>query len=68
MVELKNELNIQQPFIVENGAAVYLPLDYFELKPIGCTKVGAYWCYAFASPLSSLLSDLDSLSSEYQSL
>lgn len=67
VVELKNELNIQQPFIVENGAAAYLPVDYFELKPIGCTQVGAYWCYAFASPLSNLLSDLDSLSSEYKS-
>jgi len=30
VVELKNELNIQQPFIVENGAAAYLPVDYFD--------------------------------------
>ena len=66
VVEIKNELNIQQPFIVENGAAVFIPQSYFELKPIGCKEVGGYWCYALASPLSSLLSDLDSLDAQYK--
>jgi D-glycerate 3-kinase len=66
VVEIKNELNIQQPFIVENGAAVFIPQNYFELKPIGCKEVGGYWCYALASPLSSLLSDLDSLDAQYK--
>jgi len=66
VIELKNDLNIQQPFIVENGAAVYIPEDYFELKPIGCKKVGAYWCHAMAKPLSSLLKDLDTLKSDYK--
>lgn len=66
VVEIKNELNIQQPFIVENGAAVFIPQSYFELKPIGCKEVGGYWCYALASPLSSLLSDLDTLDAQYK--
>jgi D-glycerate 3-kinase len=66
VVEIKNELNIQQPFIVENGAAVFIPQNYFELKPIGCKEVGGYWCYALASPLSSLLSDLDTLDAQYK--
>jgi len=66
VVEIKNELNIQQPFIVENGAAVFIPQSYFELKPIGCKEVGGYWCYALASPLSSLLSDLESLDAQYK--
>lgn len=66
VIELKNDLNIQQPFIVENGAAVFIPEDYFELKPIGCKKVGAYWCYAMAKPLSSLLQDLNTLNADYK--
>ncbi len=66
VVEIKNELNIQQPFIVENGAAVFIPQNYFELKPIGCKEVSGYWCYALASPLSSLLTDLDSLDAQYK--
>ncbi|WP_165729566.1 HAD-IIB family hydrolase [Pseudoalteromonas sp. 31A1] len=66
VIELKNNLNIQQPFIVENGAAVFIPEDYFELKPIGCKKVGAYWCYAMAKPLSSLLKDLNTLKADYK--
>ena len=66
VIELKNDLNIQQPFIVENGAAVFIPEDYFELKPIGCKKVGAYWCYAMAKPLSSLLNDLNTLKADYK--
>jgi D-glycerate 3-kinase len=66
VIELKNDLNIQQPFIVENGAAVFIPEDYFELKPIGCKKIGAYWCYAMAKPLSSLLKDLNTLKADYK--
>jgi D-glycerate 3-kinase len=66
VVELKKELNIQQPFIVENGAAVYIPLNYFALKPIGSKQVGDYWCFALASPLSTLLKDLDSLNKLYK--
>ncbi|MBB1348221.1 HAD-IIB family hydrolase [Pseudoalteromonas sp. SG45-2] len=66
VIELKNDLNIRQPFIVENGAAVFIPEDYFELKPIGCKKVGAYWCYAMAKPLSSLLNDLNTLKADYK--
>ena len=66
VIELKNHLNIRQPFIVENGAAVFIPEDYFELKPIGCKKVGAYWCYAMAKPLSSLLNDLNTLKADYK--
>ncbi|MGK2237056.1 MAG: D-glycerate 3-kinase [Pseudomonadota bacterium] len=66
VIELKNDLNIQQPFIVENGAAVFIPEDYFELKPIGCKKIGAYWCYAMAKPLSSLLDDLNTLKADYK--
>jgi len=66
VAEIKNELSIQQPFIVENGAAVYIPENYFELKPIGCKKIGEYWCFALAKPLSSLLSDLESLDTQYK--
>jgi len=66
VVDLKNNLNIQQPFIVENGAAVYIPKDYFDLKPIGCNEVDGYWCYELASPLSTLLNDLSTLKKDYQ--
>lgn len=43
-----------QPFIVENGAAVYLPKYFFPLKPIGCDEYQGYWRYSFA-PLNDVL-------------
>ncbi|MBQ4833507.1 HAD-IIB family hydrolase [Pseudoalteromonas sp. MMG010] len=58
LVELTQTLNIQQPFIVENGSAVYIPLDYFELKPLGCKQVGDYWQYALAETSHQLAEDL----------
>ena len=66
IVNLQRELKINQPFISENGSAVFIPENYFDLKPIGCKQVNNYWCYEFASPLSNLLKDLESLGSEYK--
>lgn len=35
--KLRRELNVHDPFIVENGGAVYIPRDYFPFSP-SCPK------------------------------
>ena len=34
IIKIKNKLNINYPFIVENGACIFFPLDYFKNKKI----------------------------------
>jgi D-glycerate 3-kinase len=65
VVELTRDLAIKQPFIIENGSAVYIPIDYFELKPIGCQKVGDYWRYVFAKPSHELATDLTQFKGDF---
>ena len=65
VVALQQALNITQPFIVENGSAVYIPKNYFNLRPIGCSEYQGYWCYSFAAPISNLWTDLKRLKKDY---
>ncbi|MEE4277613.1 MAG: HAD-IIB family hydrolase [Halieaceae bacterium] len=50
ILELRSELGNEHPFIVENGAAAYIPDGYFVDTPRGCERHGAFWRRAFAPP------------------
>ncbi|SES81882.1 HAD-IIB family hydrolase [Thalassotalea agarivorans] len=41
--ELMGELSLSGPFIIENGAAIYMPEGYFPNKPQDAKTVGNYW-------------------------
>lgn len=43
-------LNNHHPFIVENGAAVLIPEDYFSHIPEGSERLDGYWIKVFSSP------------------
>ncbi len=45
-VSLKNT----HPFIIENGAAVFIPKTYFKQQPEDTTEQGDYWVKAFVEP------------------
>jgi len=47
VLPLRRELNNQHPFIVENGAAVFIPQGYFPQAPEGCTEQQGYWVKSF---------------------
>lgn len=47
VLPLRNELNNQHPFIVENGAAVFIPQGYFPKAPPGCVECQGYWLKSF---------------------
>lgn len=52
VLSLRDTLANTHPFIVENGAAIYLRKEYFPLAPQDCTKIGNYWCIRNSHPRS----------------
>jgi mannosyl-3-phosphoglycerate phosphatase family protein len=46
LLQLRDELKNSHPFIVENGAAVFIPQGYFPEQPEGTEIIDDYWVYA----------------------
>ncbi|MEJ2755976.1 MAG: HAD-IIB family hydrolase [Gammaproteobacteria bacterium] len=61
LLPLREALALRQPFIVENGAAVYIPEGLFEKKTEYTSTSDGMWKYAFAPPRQHWLTLLDSL-------
>ena len=55
VLPLRSELNNQHPFIVENGAAVFIPQGYFPKAPTDCIEQGGYWLKTFSNARQSWL-------------
>lgn len=47
VIEVRRELNLAGPFIVENGAAVFVPSDMNLRCPIGSKLEGGFWSREF---------------------
>ncbi len=60
--KIRQDLDNSDPFIIENGAAVYIPVNYFTNIPDDCIIDGDYWVKSFASERrhwQQLISQLD---------
>ncbi len=66
LAEIRNEMALQTPFIVENGAAIYIPKKLVEKQPPGTVPKGDYWLKAFAQPRSHWLAHLESLKPAFE--
>ncbi len=62
---LRQTLENRHPFIVENGAAVYIPLDYFPVMPRGGQRIGSYLRYVFGPSRTVLQQVIAKLSPYY---
>jgi len=62
---LRAELGNGHPYIVENGAAVYIPVGYFNEQPEGTVEREAYWVREMASPRARWLALLAELSHDF---
>lgn len=58
--QLRDELDLQTPFVVENGAAIYIPEGFFAEPPEGCELKQGYWCKAFSRERSYWLELINS--------
>ena len=45
------QMQLDDAFIVENGAAAFLPKSHFSTPPSGCYSTGEFWCYEFVKPM-----------------
>ncbi|MBU2870643.1 HAD-IIB family hydrolase [Colwellia sp. E2M01] len=50
------DLQLDTPFIIENGAAVYIPIGTFASQPDDTKVVGKYWVKSFCLPVAHWLS------------
>jgi len=47
LLYLRQSLNNDHPFIIENGAAVFIPIGYFNEQPFDTEKIGDFWVKKF---------------------
>jgi mannosyl-3-phosphoglycerate phosphatase len=60
----RGRLNNDEPFIVENGGALYVPRGYFPFPLTGACKRDGYEVIEFGTPYSELVQALDEASRE----
>lgn len=48
LLNLRALIGIDTPFVVENGAAIYVPKGYFAFNDDALLDAGTYWCKHFA--------------------
>ena len=58
------KLGQSEPFIAEGGSGVYLPEDYFHLRPATTTRLGLFTCIPIASPQPAAAEALDLLAED----
>lgn len=63
---LRAELNNDHPFIVENGAAVFIPQGYFSRQPADTELQGEYWVHKMAPVRSFWQAELSALAQEFK--
>ena len=66
LVELRTELGNAHPFIVENGAAVFIPGDYFDKQPAGTLQRDAFLVREFSLPRSYWLQKLETAARQFR--
>ena len=62
---IHHTLGLASPFIIENGAAVYIPTNTFAQQPAGTILIDNYWVKSFCRPIEYWLALLSDQASEY---
>jgi len=47
---IHHDLGLRTPFIIENGAAIYMPINTFNSQPEDTVIIGNYWVKSFSLP------------------
>lgn len=61
LLQIRATLGNTDPFVVENGSAVYIPKNSFSTCPEDAREEGIFWCKTFAQPREHWLSLLQSI-------
>ncbi|RPJ67682.1 HAD-IIB family hydrolase [Alteromonas sediminis] len=65
LLALREHYQLDGPFIVENGAAIYIPHGFFPHKPAGAVWSDGYWCKSLSSPRLHWLKIVDRLKKDF---
>lgn len=52
VVTIRAEIGLDGPFIIENGAAVFMPKTLFSTRPQGTESLEHYWCKSLTQPVA----------------
>jgi len=63
---INNDLDLNAPFIVENGAAIYIPKNTFKSQPEDTVCAGKYWVKSFCLPRLYWLNLLSEQTSQFK--
>ena len=66
LTELRQQIGLDGPFIVENGAAVYIPIGYFSTQPRDTNTKHGFWVKEFSQPRQHWLSLIETLKKQYK--
>jgi len=64
--QLREYLHNQHPFIIENGAAVFIPKGYFKEQPLDTTETADYWIKSFVKPRVTWQQIISKISSRFE--
>ena len=65
LTEIRQEIGLDTPFIVENGAAIYIPVDYFMTQPKDTTLRNGFWVKELTQATAHWLSLIDRLKPQF---
>lgn len=63
---INGDLELNAPFIVENGAAIYIPKNTFKTQPEDTVAIGDYWVKSFCLPRLYWLNLLSEQTNEFK--
>ncbi|WP_018981591.1 HAD-IIB family hydrolase [Salinimonas chungwhensis] len=66
MIELRDYIGLTGPFIIENGAAAFVPHGILDQKPVGTVWQDGFWCKSFTSPKAYWLKLLETIKTEFE--
>jgi mannosyl-3-phosphoglycerate phosphatase len=62
---IHRKLDLNTPFIIENGAAIYIPINTFDTQPADTIVIGGYWVKSFSLPRKHWLYLLSEYTTEF---
>jgi mannosyl-3-phosphoglycerate phosphatase len=65
VLQLREALNLETPFVIENGAGIYIPKHYFSYVDESLQDCGHYWCKQFAPSRTFWCEQVNTLSVEF---
>lgn len=65
LTDFRQQLDINGPFIVENGAAIYIPVGFFDVQPTDTKSKNGFWVKEFSKPVKHWLTIIESLKQQF---